>query len=58
MIDRRGVMARTVLGSPATMKEADHPRILELVLGRMLELVVYSVEGVRGRLTRGKLVVH
>ena len=40
------------------MKEADHPRILELVLGRMLELVVYSVEGVRGRLSRGRVVVH
>ena len=40
------------------MKEADHPRILELVLGRMLELVVYSVEGVRERLGRGRAVVH
>ena len=40
------------------MKEADHPRILELMLGRMLELVVYSVEGVRERLYRGRLVVH
>jgi len=41
-----------------TMKEADHPRILELMLGRMLELVVYSVEGVRERLSRGRAVVH
>lgn len=40
------------------MKEADHPRILELVLGRMLELVVFSVEGVRERLTRSRAVVH
>jgi hypothetical protein len=40
------------------MKEADHPRILELVLGRMLELVVFSVEGVRERLTRTRVVVH
>ena len=40
------------------MKEADHPRILELVLGRMLELVVYSTEGVRERLSRGRSVVH
>ncbi len=39
-------------------EEADHPRILELVLGRMLELVVYSVEGVRERLSRGRVVVH
>jgi hypothetical protein len=36
------------------MKEADHPRILELMLGRMLELVVLSVEGVRERLSRGR----
>jgi hypothetical protein len=40
------------------MQEEDHPRVLELALGRMLELVVYSVEGVRGRLARGRLVVH
>jgi len=40
------------------MKEADHPRMLELVLGRMLELVVYSVEGVRERLVRGRVTVH
>jgi hypothetical protein len=39
------------------MKEADHPRFLELVLGRMLELVVVSVEGVRERLTRGRVIV-
>lgn len=40
------------------MKEADHARILELVLGRMLELVVFSVEGVRGRISRSRLLVH
>jgi len=40
------------------MKEADHPRILELMLGRMLELVVFSVEGVRERIARGRAVVH
>lgn len=40
------------------MKEADHPRILELMLGRMLDLVVYSVEGVRERWFRGRVVVH
>lgn len=43
---------------PQPMKEADHPRFLELVLGRMLELVVFSVEGVRERLSRGKQVVY
>lgn len=41
-----------------TMKEAGPPRILELVLSRILELVVYSVEGVRERLDRGRTVVH
>lgn len=40
------------------MREADHPRVLELVLGRMLELVVYSVEGVRGRFSRGRVLIH
>ena len=40
------------------MREADHPRFLELFVGRMLELVVYSVEGVRERLSRSRLVVH
>jgi hypothetical protein len=44
--------------TPCGMREADHPRILELVLGRMLELVVYSVEGVRERWGRGKVAVH
>jgi hypothetical protein len=50
-------MARPVL-LRLGMREADHPRILELVLGRMLELVVYSVEGVRERLSRGRAAVH
>ncbi len=40
------------------MDQADHPRILNLVLGRMLELVVFSVEGVRERLGRGRVVAH
>ena len=39
------------------MRDADHPRILELVLGRMLELAIFSVEGVRGRIGR-KVLVH
>lgn len=29
--------------------DADHPRFLESVVGRLLELVVYSVEGIRSR---------
>lgn len=36
--------------------DADHPRFLEAVLGHLLELVVYSVEGVRTRVH--KLAVH
>jgi hypothetical protein len=32
-----------------TKNDADHPRFLESVVGRLLELVVYSVEGIRSR---------
>lgn len=35
---------------------ADHPRFLESIVGRLLELVVYSVEGIRSRVH--KLPVH
>ena len=52
-----GRVAYRVLRS-ARMKDADHARILELVLARMLDLVVFSVEGVRDRIGRGKLTVH
>jgi len=31
---------------------AHHPRLLEAVVGRLLELMVYSVEGIRSRLDR------
>ena len=58
MIAQCARVACGVLVATRDMKEADHPRILELVLGRMLELVVFSVEGVRERLTRGRAVVH
>jgi hypothetical protein len=51
------LLARSLLDAPV-MREADHPRFLELVLGRMLELVVYSVEGVREHLARGRITVH
>jgi hypothetical protein len=40
------------------MKQADHPRVLEVVLGRVLELVVFSVEGVRERIARGRVLVQ
>lgn len=29
---------------------ADHPRFLEVVLGRLLDLAIHSFEGVRSRL--------
>jgi hypothetical protein len=35
---------------------ADHPRFLEIVVGRLLELVVFSVEGIRERMHR--IAVH
>jgi hypothetical protein len=38
------------------LHDADHPRFLESALGRLLELVVYSVEGIRARVH--KLAVH
>jgi hypothetical protein len=44
-------MARPLLDW-AGMREASHPRILDVLLGRMLELVVLSVEGVRAKLSR------
>ena len=31
---------------------ADHPRYLETIVGRLLELVVYSIEGLRSRIHR------
>ena len=31
---------------------ADHPRFVEVVAGRLLELVVYTVEGIRSRVVR------
>lgn len=37
---------------------ADHPRFLETVVGRLLELVVYSVEGIRERLAPARTTVH
>jgi hypothetical protein len=36
--------------------DADHPRFLEVVVGRLLELVVFSVEGIRSRVH--KQAVH
>jgi hypothetical protein len=57
MVRRASRVAHPVL-CPPPMKDADHPRILELVLGRMITFVVFSVEGVRDRIGRGKLTVH
>ena len=61
-------MARSVLflapmiatprtSSQTLIRAADHPRFLEVVVGRLLELVVYSVEGARDRL-RARVSVH
>jgi hypothetical protein len=43
-----------IQGTPAsaTPSMADHPRYLEVFVGRLLELMVYSVEGIRDRLHR------
>jgi len=38
--------------------QADHPRFLESVVGRLLELVVYSVEGMRRRIAPSKVTFH
>ncbi len=49
-------MAVSVVHSPSSAltqaSHADHPRFLEALFGRLLELMVYSVEGVRDRLHR------
>jgi hypothetical protein len=42
----------TSVRPPLAPRMADHPRFLESVAGRLLELIVYSVEGVRARLDR------
>jgi hypothetical protein len=41
-----------------TQSSADHPRFLESVVGRLLELVVYSVEGIRERFGRRTSAIH
>lgn len=62
-------LARGVLCSPAMAvttkplsltRMADHPRFLEVVVGRLLDLVVHSVEGIRDRFTtpRMRTTVH
>ena len=38
------------------LSQPDHPRFLESVVGRLLELMVYSVEGIRDRVR--KISVH
>ncbi|HLL21758.1 MAG TPA: hypothetical protein VK427_06490 [Kofleriaceae bacterium] len=46
--------AAHMIATRPTMKPvaADHPRFLESIVGRLLELVVYSVEGIRSRVSR------
>jgi hypothetical protein len=43
--------------STTLTRVADHSRFLDVALGRLLELVVISVEGARERL-RGRVSVH
>jgi len=53
------MIATPSASSPSTVlarTAADRPRGLEAIIGRFLELMVYSVEGVRERLHR--LSVH
>ena len=45
-----------IVRSSHAMSQPDHPRFLESVVGRLLELMVYSVEGARDRMRR--LSVH
>jgi hypothetical protein len=50
--------AGTPLASSSSLTPmADTPRLLESVVGRLLELVVFSVEGARERL-RARISVH
>ncbi len=52
------MLATPVHSPPTTLaRAADHPRFLEIAVGRLLELVVHSVEGARERL-RGRVSVH
>jgi hypothetical protein len=50
-------MARDVLVTHS-MSSTKSPRFLELVVGRLLELVVHSVEGVRERVGSSRLADH
>jgi hypothetical protein len=38
--------------SSLALSQPDHPRFLDAVVGRLLELMVYSVEGIRDRVRR------
>lgn len=48
----------SVTQSLVAQPNADHPRYLEAVVGRLLELVVYSVEGIRERFGRRPGAIH
>lgn len=43
--------------SSTTLTRVSNPRFLDVVVGRLLELVVFSVEGARERL-RGRVSAH
>ncbi|MBA3817475.1 MAG: hypothetical protein H0X17_01160 [Deltaproteobacteria bacterium] len=50
------MMSSSASSAPANVslapRMADHPRFLESVVGRLLDLMVYSVEGIRSKLQR------
>lgn len=46
------ISAPTTTPVRSLARNADHPRFLESVVGRMLELLVFSVEGIRERVQR------
>ncbi len=48
----------SVAQSLVTQSHADHPRYLEAIVGRLLELVVHSVEGIRERFGRRAGAIH
>lgn len=46
------VMTAPAAPNRSLARNADHPRFLESAIGRVLELFVHSVEGLRERLQR------
>jgi hypothetical protein len=50
--------SKTTTAARTTLtRMADHPRFLEVTFGRLLELMVLTIEGVRERLSR-RVSIH